>query len=858
MGNTPNNPYDLNIHGFPATKPIGSYDEWNNYAIKKINAVFSLSENNGKSRMKISEFLETPQFAESKINSGPTELPRVKDKVKDPLPPHDGQIDVPVDLGLDKRGDKTGVRRSKDYLNGNKRREWGFREKVLQGYPEYKPFFSNQPQPKFVAGIVTAGSGVFSGIPSTSNIKYTPNEVYRSVEKGTLHTSTENPMIPTGLCFIQDETGGLGIALGSDIRYIYNPLIYKTNFANPDMFTDEMHMGSIVIPKADYRQFLRVGDLVIIEVGTNFKYWHAILGSEPRYWEELWVPDTMKVDTVKKGSPQGISIYTSILGQPINKDITDLHYPKDLKGNARKPYVDNWGAHTYMHQNHPYVHPDFIGRDLPPRGTESNPYGIYPIQEDHPWSTGTPIPVNTGMPYIMMEQFMVDETERIAPTPLVITASDLRGFPKPQVFEEIKTEVKNGMPKLNIVKNTNFDSPEKIGWVPDYLAWFGESSIWTSNPGSKYKGMLVQLKNVRFVQPPKKRQLSVKLSKNGIENFSNELDTILKQIQNGTSIEDISIDINSSRVSLKGFKHTNDIIRSLFLKHNVDTRGLKIDDYSANDAVNIMSKLLDDSYNWEELFKDIALFVADSYTAGAATTIYNYIASLTDQEDWDDEVDGNRSLFLQHDFLLKDSPFPKSVDEIDGGYWWANPNIPLTNGRSHYKDHIETTSPYDYSKRSSFTQLVSSNKLTEIPDRFVKDLGSMYTSGYAPFADEWKPSVVIDGNIYFNNFEPIPPSSYFLGNRIYYVVDEYNVVVPIRINSNTEIARYEVPIPTGPVDITGIAWQYSLGTPGLEWEREAYMMQIWPRFASDISKTNTVVKKEPELDKNSGMKPQGV
>ena len=35
-----------------------------------------------------------------------------------------------------------------------------------------------------------------------------------------------------------------------------------------------MHIGSIGIPKADYRQFLREGDLVIIQLGVGLKYWH--------------------------------------------------------------------------------------------------------------------------------------------------------------------------------------------------------------------------------------------------------------------------------------------------------------------------------------------------------------------------------------------------------------------------------------------------------------------------------------------------------------------------------------------------------------------------------------------------------
>jgi hypothetical protein len=114
-----------------------------------------------------------------------------------------------------------------------------------------------------------------------------------------------------------------------------------------------------------------------------------------------------------------------------------------------------------------------------------------------------------------------------------------------------------------------------------------------------------------------------------------------------------------------------------------------------------------------------------------------------------------------------------------------------------------------------------------------------------PFAEEWKPyryssnvnietSQQAEAAGLKNIFKPIRPGTKFYGDRVYYVVDQKNVVVPIRINANTEIARFNPLVPTGSVDIVGISWQYSAGTPGLEWERERYMMQVWPRHFSDV------------------------
>lgn len=968
VGNSPNNPHDLNIHGFPATKPVAkSFDEWNSYAKKRIEEV--IQSNSNKQRMKISEFISTPQFAESQINTQAQDAPKVKDKFDDPLPPYNFSRKIDKERPL---LNDNGLRRSVDYLqNRKKRREWGFREKILQGYPEYKPFFSNDR--RYIVGIVTAGSGVFSGIPSPSNIQYTPTEIYRSAEIG-LSGASESPVVPTGLCFIQDETGGLGITLGSDIRYMFHPVVHRSNYANPYIIYDDMHAGSMVIPKADYRQFLRVGDLVVIEVGTNFKYWHAVLGSEPRYWEELWTPKNMVVKTRLVGN--SIEYYVDDPSSNFNRK----------PGQERKPYVDNWGGHERPYQNANLIHPSQRGRDVPPKGIWGNTYSHYPIQEDHPWTTGTPIPVNTGMPYIMMEQFMVDETERFSPTPLVITNSQLRGFPSPSKWQNLQ----------------GFKTPRDLGVVSSDLASSELSKIqgwqnpWTSEPGSVYKGMLVQLKNVRFVLPPKKPQLRAKLaaqkkgeglkkelskydrtnrqtnikgstdninklsfsiqteningfkvgdtivmvsydsftsgkpgdrmigrivsiekfepigkvsverlndkfdmtvefmvsvgtgtysdwllfkaqtlqdvnrvisssvsSASSMEELVNDLNSIYEYLKDGVSIDQIQVQL-SGRIA-KNAKSIAELELLNFHKHGIDSRGFY---FQQNNF--FINEWIDKGDNIGEVLVDIGMAilftVVDSYTfPGFSSTVYALLSDALDVEDWDDEVDGDRNNYLQYELVNLESPFPKSVDEEDGGYWWANPNIPLTNARSHYKDWQSSNNNLlgineNITDRSQWTQRISSTKLSKlgvlgIPERRVKDLGMMYSSSYAPFAEEWKPSTMVNGQLVMNKFEPIPSGSYFIGNRTYYVVDEHNVVVPIRINSNTEIARFEVPIPTGPVDITGIAWQYSLGKPGLEWEREAYMMQIWPRFASDISKR--FVTKEEERRKKEEERKQG-
>lgn len=900
MENSFNNPYNINRHGFISTPQLTTYGgDWLPYVKNRINEYMSV---NNISRMTISEFLSTPHFLESQINNSTrAETPRIEDKFLDPLPRYDG-IEVRTGGLANTAYPKNGLRRSKDYLNGLKRREWGFREKILQGYPEYKPFFPYQS--KIIIGIVTVGSGVFDGIPASSDIQLTKQESFRSTEIGGIPRNHETTPVPTGLCFIQDETGALGIATGTDVSHVYNPSLYKTNHIHSSLLlADDMHMGSIVVPKADYRNFLRVGDLVVIEIGTNFKYWHAVLGSEPKNWEELWAPrmlrvhrrtetqlygtrypsdymdipglenseaalrwDWKKENRIDLNTNKNIELYTNNVSGSAVISLAKLRDKRYL-GDNRRPYVDNWGGYqnpianlqewqvsdafgsailmgwiSFLRKFNPYkfVLPDYIGRDVPPRGNwNGNRYSLYPIQNDHPWSTGTPIPVNTGMPYIMMEEFIVDETERFSPTPLVITNSQLRGFP-------------------------TISDPRRLGEIDSNLAWKKDSSEdqsknpWIQNKGSDYKGMLVQLKNVRFVLPPLKNQLQVRsavldetmrASGDGrwgsVETLKKDFDYIVSQLKDGNSIEDIEINIRG--VDYSGLPSVGHLQLLQFIKNGIDGKGFEIDtgleglqEWVENDWDTVVG-----------ILKSISLSVVDYIVGlpqGTSETVFDFTSALFDSPtEWWDEADGDQNSYYKYEFVSLPSPFPKSVDKEDGGYWWANPDIPLTNARSHYRDYqLTTVGQTDY-RRDHFTQLVSSNKLPEIADRYVRDLGASYSSSYAPFAEEWKPSTKIGGMLLMNSFKSVPPGEYFEANKTYYVADEHNVVVPIRINSSTEIARYELPIPTGSVDITGIAWQYSLGKPGLEWEREAYIMQVWPRFASDIAKRTSTAKKE-EVD----------
>lgn len=952
--NSPLNPAVLNRHGFATPERFKNYEEWRKYAIEKINFVIS-SQKNPIDRINISDFMKMNQFKDSRIQTGPPEPKRVVDMVDDPLPPYDfenvlfspsqmlaasgisddwytkagwpeswfnwdwSQLSLPPVIGEQMKYAKTGVKRSNEpryIIDKMQRREWGFREKVLHGYPEYEPWFYGSG--KIIMGFVTAGSGVFSGIQSTSDLKYNKFEKFRRGEMGSNRLDGEE-MIPTGLCFIQDETGGIGISLGSDVRYMYHPQIYKFNFSNPSIYDDEMHMGSMMIPKADYRQFLRVGDFVIIEIGTNFKYWHSVLGMQPRYWEELYgeydgVDFSNKETYEQHYSQPEEDQYMDLFGEKnsgwemiytnVPRTAEHAEYIRKRRiGKNRPPYIDGWGGHQNPATNQKvlegfagidtplkwYTHPEDMGPDSSPRGSLTHgEYAIYPVQEDHPWSTGTPIPVNSGMPYIMASDFLVDNTDRRSPAPFIMKNHEFRGIPLFDVDKYRKNDT-----ELDPDTTWKFPgpSPNAPGGLTEWPGNAWDTMNLSENIGSKRKGMLIKLERVRFVLPPKRKQLFVKQASES-EQFStqNTLNSFVDNFINAAAndFDDYKVVLNylntdgtiTKTASIEDIKSYSAVQEMALLSKNIDARGYKFS-YDWDTTVNVLSGL-----NYDGSVRDIVESIVSWSSiainiffpgAGIALSIaFNIINNSSDLPDYDVEESGDIGRYLLYEKVETESPFPKTVDFNNGGYWWVNPNIPLTNARSHYKDYKESTAVDtlgDYADEvaiflgligglidlsrgegedslTGWTQLKSSTKISDLVKvRTVKDLGERYYNYYEPFAEEWKPyrrhfeyDPMTDSyslKYIRNKFRPIPSGSFFEEDKIYYVVDKHNVVVPIRINANTEIARYNLPIPTGLCDITGIAWQNSLGKPGMEWERESYNMQLWPRFASDIISYNT-------------------
>ena len=1152
--------FEKNIHGYISTPKVKDTNLWNNYAKKRISDVL-----NGISRISISDFLKMNDFQNNReFNDDIPEVKRVFNRFQDPIPPYDfmwpygdyypyngvrrtidydaNRIDRyykrarryfrwNVDKSLFLTAD--GVREfGGDFINikeGQKRqrREWGFREKVLKGFPYFFPKYIQPTQNKqnpytnvinnpcgtgpVIAGFVTAGSGIFNGIPSSANIGYDFIETQKTVNSPTDLPHT-NPKTPTGLIFIQDETGGIGFSLGSDMRYMENPLLYNSNYAESSLIFDKMHLGSIGIPKADYRQFLREGDLVIIQLGVGLKYWHPVLGAEPRYWENLFGEEEFK--KVQQSRKSSIAIVETTNTQSSdNKPLTtkktivtpegetiEVEVPVSTNNNTQlstgkyenviPPYVDNWGAYTDRPSNNAMelaIDYDLFENETDPEifdatlisdesaarylegiinvvngvaegakegakeGSKYGPFGLiigavvgavimggaqeylrqtmfyreryvlrsrslrdgqypyttfYPIQEYHPWSTGTPIPIDNGMPYIMSDVFSVDTRERLAPAPKQITAAQLRGIPEdtwkwnPSLEWSIPKnhlESKSGRTEL-----VEFEDPEtgeitvlekRIQYTDSYRNPYipGPNNVtkefhgiedepvtpFTSNPGSQYKGQLVTIKNVRFVKPPTKEYFVAKIAtseklKRFKEDRAKTLEDLSKWVNSGKDIKQFKIkladipeiqaqvpkilqdvgdivkygvptlrlaitfmetffkgelenalgtevvsgtktilseldkinayvmvfeskirEIISGGVS--GFTSETQINEFLSIKHGIDYQGFEISVDYGHELMNIAHKSIGDiniGNILEKLGIGFIIGILDAFGLSFIGKTINMVYSTIDTYRLPEVPEPNQyqvgSITREYVYekVIFQSEFPSSVDKKNGGYWWADPNIPLTNARSHQNDAnygdpskesdnegdlVFPNQDISSTERTVFSQLVSSNKanistpiwdpwngsswiwetdqqndenefgkkheysIAYIRSRYVKDLGSAYSSSYEPFAEEWKPYRYIDGQTMIKNeFEPIDSGSKFVGNRTYYVVDENNVVIPIRINANTEIARYLYTVPTGSVDITGIAWQYSLGVPGLEWEREAYMMQIWPRYLSDV------------------------
>lgn len=823
-------PSIINIHGFPSTETFYDYNQWKGYAETKLKMV--------KNRISIQEFLDRDQFIKSKNDSNP-EPKQVKDKIDDPIPP-----DTPGGAKVGQR--HTGWKSSShpDYKS-KQRREWGFSEKLLQGYPQYEPdkVGYGDLNNKVIAGFVTVGDGVFSGIPSYANIKLDKEETRRQVEYG-YGRVTGRDMIPTGLCFIQDDTAGIGIALGSDVRYIWHPRIYGTNLSNANLTVDDMHMGSTTIPKADYRQFLRVGDFVIIEIGTRLKYWHSLLGgSRPDYWESLVgyrelydnMPDSnnipgMKLDVYEKLNPLFLNI-PNRYNPPLDSRGRDI-YKKTLKtvpkvfGNTRN------------------------FRDVPTKDMGQ------PVI-DHVWSTGTPIPVGAGMPYVMMEDYGVDSTDRFGPAPLLIQAENLR---------DLKG---NGQ-----------------------------------NLGDKLKGQLIRLNNMRFVKAPKTRALSAQLAadengdtlspgiytssvfkfapaiENAVEiqtnpnlqiNFLTEVpssywtrilgvndsepftnykgqpakfdpitnratENFTQEIWKHEVTTSYGVDYSGHKFELPIRSRRYDLLPELIITEYIDDNGVRrsfSNDRWSRDQLN--------SYNppqYEQPDKDGWLW-QDNAWPRPDTPVQNswkdYIITEEEQKNWTSQTSRNGLLYYEYVGNVNQY-FPKTV-KIDPKdpqypYWFTDPNIPLTNA-------IDVGFPWALStwlKSSTKVQAYIEGAGGKTPGedfRRVGDLNRGTDIAEQTYYYHYENNPAIRNQWNGNNLQP-EDDGYFIPNKTYYLSDPSGVVVPIRINANTEIARFKVQIPKGLVDIIGIAWQYSLGIPGMEWERESYIMQVWPRFLSDI------------------------
>lgn len=1384
--------FTKNIHGHLNTPKLKDIDFWKLYAKRRIDQTLP-----GVERISISDFLEQKDFLNNKkFDDDLPEPKRVLNRFEDPLPPYDF---------IWPYGDNyvyNGLRRTHDYfvnpapsnryvgrriaeyysnlfdekqknrnlfhqfwINKNddvdprilvlssdktsytvrQRREWGFREKVLQGFPYYIPKYvqtklsannSNQSlispgrggrntecgQGPIIAGFVTAGSGIFSGISPAVEIKYDYLESQRTI-KAAGDTAYGTPRVPTGLIFIQDETGAIGFSIGTDMRYMDSPFHHTSVFSNPSVGDDRMHLGSYGLPKPDYRQFLREGDLVIIQVGVGFKYWHPVLGAEPKHWEglrgkgeianagvfeKIQYPeeivevgdvnpndfqcscpkeeDTWKSigefdsldfhqstgpsptyttfplpagkiilnSTLNRTSPNQIGRVIGYRGQRcadntitnirlayrdknntsntellqnivdislgingkqkaptflkiegpkytyefeiLSNNINDIllddeelhsyiplriraYYPatsgtaqdcgKTFKvytyspptrkncisvrefmdaentrgktppypcegmtsgeqkivtftspqfgkksffftldqtgrcicrklssdGNIAgdyiwpepptknfvnvKPYIDNWGGYTYPETSqakeaainvplpllsespdifdatHPRneslidwmaniireavfsanvgsdiagivtgilkdptvtTRPDFyivtgiflvvqLGtivvikniyvrnkHILPsriPRDSQFPYTDFHPIQQEHPWSTGTPIPVNSGMQYIMADVFSVDNRERFAPPPLEITAAQLRGIPidtwkydpsdEWRIPHEHQKNIEQISGKILIRKDNQYQEFPDSPFVTDRGTEIPQPKTpFTLDPGSKYKGQLVKIKNVRFIDPPQRFYYAPKVAnQTDVQNFKDEyysvMDRLKEFMQNpGNKIEDFKVSIqlfpygsnskqsgfellNAQQISndliafldvlepmlelaqtvvnifsifdrnvsmyinvfvdklqtvirqvviaankvssigdtreISGFSNEFEIARFLGIKNGIDFTGFNMNVNYDRELHSFLFKDLN-SIDLEKLIADFTNAALQGIANGNDENAANIAKGILqinsawneyyipERKEIHESFAGPIEPALEYEQIFVTSQFPWTVDAKDGGYWWTHPDIPLTNARSHQNDanygnplnwgdndhgvHLPNRDgnflflSNPFTSRRVFTQLVSSNKtnvyiptyvepgddsfdeeheysMSYIKDRYVKDLGPEYAASYEPFAEEWKP-YRYDGGVETTKttFSRIRSGDRFYGDRVYYVVDEDNVVIPIRINANTEIARYSPYVPTGSIDLVGIAWQYSGGKPGMEWERERYIMQVWPRYLSDV------------------------
>jgi hypothetical protein len=814
----------INVHGFPATEQFTSYDQWIEYAQSRLDMV--------KDRITISDFLKRDQFIRNNRDNNP-EPRRVNDMFDDPLPPDGNGVLV----GQRRSGWKNSAH--PDYReNGFQRREWGFREKVLQGYPDYDPdkIGYGDLDNKVIAGFVTVGDGIFSGIPAYSDILLSKEETRRQIEYGYGRT-TGREIVPSGLSFIQDETAAIGIALGSDVRYIWHPRLFNSNLSNPALLTDQMHMGSMSVPKGDYRQFLRVGDFVVIEIGMRMKYWHSLLGgSRPDYWESLIGHAELFDNMPVIGGFRGEDGIKSDV-----KDVVDSYFlgsdrtytpDQDSKGLDRRKKSINTPLKTFGQSER--------FRDTPYHNESKQPI------IDHPWSTGTPIPVNSGMPYVMMEEYLIDSTDRFSPSPIVIEPSWIRdiGGNGTNLGSQLRGQ-------LIQLQNVRFVKP-LIG-----------KNIWSPAKSPNENPGLYQISGSRFApdmkeQPrtPQPGNASLGLSIQLAEELERLGYNFLSEVPSSYWTQILGI---SDREPFENYNGSREIWEHIYTqRYGIDYSGYKFEVPNSSQREDLLPEervwttggpregvytLTYDRWSRDQMpfYQPNQRESADGYLYETGLGFGGFdqrrkpgswpdLTQKTDgsgdvsRENWISQT-SRLGLFEYNIVNNLTHNFPASIDTKDGAYWFINEDIPLVN----------SIAPGPQEAESSW--LRSSNKVPAYQGTSrIRTIGDL-SRGLNSIAD----------NIYSYQYESNPTLSqlwngkilrpengFFMANKTYYVSDFSGVVIPIRINANTEIARFRTRIPQGFVNITGILWQYSLGKPGLEWERESYMMQVWPRFLSDI------------------------
>ena len=942
---------ELNIHGYPKTGGFNSYSEWLSYAKNRLSLV--------KGRMTIKDFLKRDQFLKTQRDSNP-EPKSITDFKKTPIK-YNLLVDI-LDifrnsLRIGKPVNSEGSRvlltpdeyekyrgyvslidliweepkTSDKYKNSNvQRREFGFREKIMQGYPNYSPdrIGWGETSSKVIAGFVTVGDGVFSGIPPHHDLSLDKLETRRQSEYG-YGRVTGKQIIPTGLCFIQDETAAIGIHVGSDVRFLWHPKMYDNLLSNASVSIDQMHTGATVIPKADYRQFLRVGDFVIVEVGIRLKYWNSLLGgNNPLGWHTLFGygelydrPGFVNV-YIPGTNPKQVSLEVM---SKISPGEYSYNPPRDEKNRDLKKKT--------------IISPPNEFKEIKDKPVEEGVRNVI----DHPWSTGTPIPTNTGMPFIMTEEFAVDSTDRKNPFPKEIKVKDLRDLSKVFNSDNYLNKGSELRGQLVTIKNLQI--------VEIFQSWRLEQQEAIDSSGKKIQNVGVYSSSIELTAPVLSRQENPPIDQDydwprpvpehlffndeshefwlprGI-NFLFDLpqEVVLKyfpQTNPASSVNSSNQLVPSvgSGISPNSISYPNHISGDYkYWKHDffnffgVDPSNMKLEMFSysrrkgpaglSNRGTNrhewstppsnqidienlrkiggsfyerLLGSVSDQGWSMPRDVNNSARFGTHEYfptarngaryslrlddrsgnitynlgqTIGAWTTLtsggerqdfldFNEIElDKIVENSWPDRVvDYSRMGLPYYKFGKHTQPFPITIDRLDGGYWFTNPDIPKPafTPKEGYISDRKTKDLW----RHDTTDAVEGESLTSYINRYENycNIPEQLVDRHPIDFKNRKYSVRTNNDFAPGgrlNKEQIARVQ-FLPNKVYYAADEDGFVIPIRINANTEIGRFRPIVPTGSFDVTGIVWQYSMGQPGLEWEREGYIMQIWPRFLSDIT-----------------------